>query len=63
MSTDPRELELLSTVIYVARYDPEFRPGDQSYLIQKTKELKQKFPEAVIESGVNELANLDYVVA
>lgn len=60
-SKQARDLELIATLVYIARYSPVYQERDQDYLIFQAKELKPKFSEAEIDSAISELQGFGYL--
>jgi uncharacterized protein YwgA len=55
------ELELLTTIVYVAKRDAKYAKGDESRLLSVTKALKPKFSEAEIEKAAALLRKEGYL--
>lgn len=55
-----KELELIATLIYISKYDPNFS-GEVKTLVEKVKELKPKFLDREIEIKVANLAKKKFL--
>ena len=58
-----QELELIATLVYIARYEPSFEPGNDQFLIDRARELKPKFKEDEIRSSLRKLKDMGYLIA
>jgi uncharacterized protein len=58
-----QDLELIATLVYIARYEPSFTPGDDQFLINRARELKPKFAEDKIRSALSKLQEMGYLIA
>jgi uncharacterized protein len=56
-----KELELLSTIVYVAKRDPESAKGNEDRLVTVTKALKPKFSERDIRQAADLLKREGYL--
>jgi hypothetical protein len=54
-----RTLELLSTIVHVARSERLGGSGDEEALVERVFELKPKFDKGVIRRQIEELRGLD----
>jgi uncharacterized protein YwgA len=56
-----RDLELIATVVYIDRYDPDAEPNGPDYLADKARELKPKFSEDEIKTAISKLAEKQHL--
>jgi len=52
----PTDLDLITTLVYVSKYDPGFH-GQMDRLVEKTKELKPKVQSSTIEETIGRLSS------
>jgi uncharacterized protein len=60
MDKNAREMELLSTILYLTYNEQQCREN-RDFLLERVKDLKPQFSPTEIEKGINELASFDYL--
>ncbi|MBI3776076.1 MAG: hypothetical protein HY273_11080, partial [Gammaproteobacteria bacterium] len=55
-----RDLELIATLVYISKYDPEFS-GQRCRLVTKARELKPKFSNLDVEKKVDRLSQKKFL--
>lgn len=60
MGKNAREMELLSTILYLTYNEQQCRENRDS-LLERAKDLKPQFAPAEIEAGIDQLISFDYL--